>query len=49
LEAEIEKVDSMITKDQEILENLELYKKFIEEIYDPDRNWKPYQQNKNTT
>ena len=23
-----------------------MYKKFIEELYDPDRNWKPYQPTK---
>ena len=33
----------MTSKDQEVLENLEKYKNFIEELYDPDRNWKPYQ------
>ena len=42
LEAEIEKVDNMISKDEEILQNLQHYQKFIEDLYDPDRNWKPY-------
>jgi hypothetical protein len=36
----------MTSKDQEVLENLEKYKNFIEELYDPDRNWKPYQPTK---
>ena len=42
LEAEIEKVDNMISKDEEILQNLQHYQKFIDDLYDPDRNWKPY-------
>ena len=32
----------MISKDEEILQNLQNYQKFIDDLYDSDRNWKPY-------
>ena len=32
----------MISKDLEALESLQTYKKFIEDLYDADRNWKIY-------
>lgn len=44
LEAEIEKIDNLISKDLEVLDSLQTYKKFIEDLYDPERNWKQYVQ-----
>ena len=32
----------MISKDLEALESLQTYKKFIEDLYDAERNWKIY-------
>jgi hypothetical protein len=42
LEAENEKLDNAISKDLEVLNNLKLYKEFIDSFYDEERNWKPY-------
>ena len=40
LEAEIQKIDNLISKDHQILDSLKTYQKFIEGLYDPDRKWK---------
>lgn len=42
LEAETEKIDNLISKDTEVLNNLKTFKDFIDSFYDPERNWKPY-------
>lgn len=42
LEAETEKIDNLISKDTEVLNNLKTYKEFIDSFYDEERNWKPY-------
>ena len=35
-------MDNLISKNDEILDSLQLYKKFIQRFYDPDRKWKQY-------
>lgn len=42
LEAETEKIDNLISKDTEVLNNLKTFKDFIDSFYDAERNWKPY-------
>lgn len=42
LDAENEKLDLFILKDQQSLELLQKYQEFIESLYNPDRGWKPY-------
>lgn len=37
MEAEAEKIDNLIAKDNEILSNLKTYKGFIDSFYDPER------------
>ena len=38
----MEKIDNLISKDTETLNNLKTYKEFIDSFNDSDRNWKPY-------
>ena len=44
LEADIEKIDNLISKDLEILDSLQKYKQFIENLYNEkgNPNWKHY-------
>ncbi len=42
LQAETEKLDNMIAKGRETLNNLKTYKEFIDSFYDEERNWKPF-------
>jgi hypothetical protein len=42
LQAETEKLDNMIAKGRETLNNLKTYKEFVDSFYDEERNWKPF-------
>lgn len=42
LQAETEKLDNLISKDTETLNNLKTYKEFIDSFYDEERNWRPF-------